>query len=46
MLKGEPENDSRKPRDLLKNRHGDSLKKSQRMCADNYDEESTMQQQH
>jgi hypothetical protein len=29
MLKGEPENDSRKPRDPPKNRHSESLKKSQ-----------------
>ncbi len=29
MPKGELENNSRKPRDLTKNRHSDSLKKSQ-----------------
>jgi hypothetical protein len=29
MLQGELENESRKPRDLLKNRHRDSQKKSQ-----------------
>jgi hypothetical protein len=29
MLKGVSENDSRQPSDLLKNRHSDSIKKSQ-----------------